>query len=135
MGVGVLVMFLFFFFKQKTAYEMRISDWSSDVCSSDLVAPALIDGMIGRPGARACTAFFTAAMTSARSGEASLALASGSVFTLTAGSAMTFSSSARTVSTGTPGKMRQLMFAVARSEEHTSELQSLMRISYAVFCL
>src|SRR3546814_5876899 len=31
-------MSLFFFFKQKTAYEMRISDWSSDVCSSDLVS-------------------------------------------------------------------------------------------------
>src|SRR3546814_532137 len=31
-------LFLFFFFKQKTAYEMRISDWSSDVCSSDLLA-------------------------------------------------------------------------------------------------
>src|SRR3546814_10854128 len=31
-----LYLFLFFFFKQKTAYEMRISDWSSDVCSSDL---------------------------------------------------------------------------------------------------
>src|SRR3546814_17860144 len=30
---------LFFFFKQKTAYEMRISDWSSDVCSSDLNVP------------------------------------------------------------------------------------------------
>src|SRR3546814_9159081 len=30
--------FFFFFFKQKTAYEMRISDWSSDVCSSDLLA-------------------------------------------------------------------------------------------------
>src|SRR3546814_10430155 len=29
-------MLVFFFFKQKTAYEMRISDWSSDVCSSDL---------------------------------------------------------------------------------------------------
>src|SRR3546814_1051798 len=29
---------VFFFFKQKTAYEMRISDWSSDVCSSDLIA-------------------------------------------------------------------------------------------------
>src|SRR3546814_20050152 len=28
---------IFFFFKQKTAYEMRISDWSSDVCSSDLI--------------------------------------------------------------------------------------------------
>src|SRR3546814_8623136 len=33
---------LFFFFKQKTAYEMRISDWSSDVCSSDLVAAGLM---------------------------------------------------------------------------------------------
>src|SRR3546814_984941 len=31
-----VVIFCFFFFKQKTAYEMRISDWSSDVCSSDL---------------------------------------------------------------------------------------------------
>src|SRR3546814_14111216 len=31
-----IVLCLFFFFKQKTAYEMRISDWSSDVCSSDL---------------------------------------------------------------------------------------------------
>src|SRR3546814_10088471 len=52
---------LFFFFKQKTAYEMRISDWSSDVCSSDLheapgigvVAIAVVDidparGGIGR---------------------------------------------------------------------------------------
>src|SRR3546814_7556753 len=35
----------FFFFKQKTAYEMRISDWSSDVCSSDLV---FIDELGGR---------------------------------------------------------------------------------------
>src|SRR3546814_6350948 len=34
---------LFFFFKQKTAYEMRISDWSSDVCSSDLTAPRRAD--------------------------------------------------------------------------------------------
>src|SRR3546814_20147400 len=33
--------FVFFFFKQKTAYEMRISDWSSDVCSSDLLPEAL----------------------------------------------------------------------------------------------
>src|SRR3546814_14628931 len=34
------VFFVFFFFKQKTAYEMRISDWSSDVCSSDLARRA-----------------------------------------------------------------------------------------------
>src|SRR3546814_15854156 len=33
--------FFFFFFKQKTAYEMRISDWSSDVCSSDLARDGL----------------------------------------------------------------------------------------------
>src|SRR3546814_2033133 len=33
-------MSFFFFFKQKTAYEMRISDWSSDVCSSDLLIKA-----------------------------------------------------------------------------------------------
>src|SRR3546814_5734766 len=35
-GVYVVVVWCFFFFKQETAYEMRISDWSSDVCSSDL---------------------------------------------------------------------------------------------------
>src|SRR3546814_10541883 len=36
--------FLFFFFKQKTAYEMRISDWSSDVCSSDLQSHVPVSG-------------------------------------------------------------------------------------------
>src|SRR3546814_3660338 len=35
--LGSLCLLFFFFFKQKTAYEMRISDWSSDVCSSDLL--------------------------------------------------------------------------------------------------
>src|SRR3546814_3290704 len=34
---------LFFFFKQKTAYEMRISDWSSDVCSSDLARQPVVN--------------------------------------------------------------------------------------------
>src|SRR3546814_4496585 len=45
----------FFFFKQKTAYEMRISDWSSDVCSSDLAAGLPEDpagpGIPGHPDA------------------------------------------------------------------------------------
>src|SRR3546814_10794360 len=43
---------MFFFFKQKTAYEMRISDWSSDVCSSDLNANArfLLTRMLTRSG-------------------------------------------------------------------------------------
>src|SRR3546814_8410528 len=38
LSVFLCYVFVFFFFKQKTAYEMRISDWSSDVCSSDLRA-------------------------------------------------------------------------------------------------
>src|SRR3546814_20628229 len=42
----------FFFFKQKTAYEMRISDWSSDVCSSDLLRPAAGRGGSGQHARR-----------------------------------------------------------------------------------
>src|SRR3546814_11729055 len=42
-------LFVFFFFKKKTAYEVRISDWSSDVCSSDLAGPR---GPAGRGGRR-----------------------------------------------------------------------------------
>src|SRR3546814_20856055 len=37
-------MIVFFFFKQKTAYELRISDWSSDVCSSDLLGGCIVRG-------------------------------------------------------------------------------------------
>src|SRR3546814_1929380 len=44
--------YVFFFFKQKTAYEMRISDWSSDVCSSDLPHPMADEG--GTDEAQAC---------------------------------------------------------------------------------
>src|SRR3546814_1158096 len=47
--VFALLHISFFFFKQKTAYEMRISDWSSDVCSSDL-----------QPGAAVAIGFLTA---------------------------------------------------------------------------
>src|SRR3546814_8457791 len=42
------MMFMCFFFKQKTAYEMRISDWSSDVCSSDLQAGDGDDQLVAR---------------------------------------------------------------------------------------
>src|SRR3546814_5707250 len=44
---------VFFFFKQKTAYEMRISDWSSDVCSSDLVVKIVHDALVEMLGAHA----------------------------------------------------------------------------------
>src|SRR3546814_16898161 len=42
---SIFVVSFFFFFKQKTAYEMRISDWSSDVCSSDLAAGGRIESL------------------------------------------------------------------------------------------
>src|SRR3546814_4590356 len=55
----VLLLFLcflsyvfFFFFKQKTAYEMRISDWSSDVCSSDLATQDAYESVEGLSGSR-----------------------------------------------------------------------------------
>src|SRR3546814_3903909 len=84
---------------------MRISDWSSDVCSSDLRAALGVSRRWHGPPARAAQ----------RSSPAQLAGRSRR-FNLT--------------ETGSrPGKPR------GRSEEHTSELQSLMRISYAVFCL
>src|SRR3546814_1992742 len=54
----IVVFLFFFFFKQKTAYEVRISDWSSDVCSSDLgnVLAEYMNGALLRrdlPGCRA----------------------------------------------------------------------------------
>src|SRR3546814_21170166 len=43
----VVFSYFFFFFKQKTAYDMRISDWSSDVCSSDLSATSMPLPLVG----------------------------------------------------------------------------------------
>src|SRR3546814_4962800 len=111
----------FFFFKQKTAYEMRISDWSSDVCSSDL-------GELPqhrRPTQRA------ARQQHEEGGMAHHRPADPDP--------------ARKQAAGKdgeiPGRDREGARSgrgqpvEQRSEEHTSELQSLMRISYAVFCL
>src|SRR3546814_5456929 len=103
---------VFFFFKQKTAYEMRISDWSSDVCSSDLaargdpLADSRHDGADQRPP---------------------LSVNVGPII--------------HPYCCQTHNSIVKLYCIVSgnaihrRSEEHTSELQSLMRISYAVFCL
>src|SRR3546814_16712721 len=60
---------MFFFFKQKTAYEMRISDWSSDVCSSDLIALPLIGAY------QAANALTAAGLVIATGGEAAPTLA------------------------------------------------------------
>src|SRR3546814_6873980 len=67
-----LLWFVFFFFKQKTAYEMRISDWSSDVCSSDLPADRL-----GRRNADRDDAADAARARAARPRSASVRIAGG----------------------------------------------------------
>src|SRR3546814_10414363 len=87
---------------------MRISDWSSDVCSSDLL---LHDG---EPVALFADSRLQPAQRAHRRTS----------FGWSAGPAVVG-----------PQPLRQGLFPEPRSEEHTSELQSLMRISYAVFCL
>src|SRR3546814_8259496 len=57
----------FFFFKQKTADEMRISDWSSDVCSSDLLGPNF--GREEKPGSLPVPIQFHSTLLQARSEE------------------------------------------------------------------
>src|SRR3546814_8105090 len=102
---------------------MRISDWSSDVCSSDLVGIAgmawLLVAVVGL-----CLLAMLACLRPL-SGQAMLPLW---MFALIA-VAMAMLMATTLVAT------RPDWSAAARSEEHTSELQSLMRISYAVFCL
>src|SRR3546814_4141594 len=108
-------MVLFFFFKQKTAYEMRISDWSSDVCSSDLPDRLFIDS--------SCIKVHRCA-GGAKGGPWLMVSAAR------ASAAQRF-----THQWPSPRGGRSSPIGRTRSEEHTSELQSLMRISYAVFCL
>src|SRR3546814_1616120 len=104
---------------------MRISDWSSDVCSSDLIDA-------------------TAGVSSWRTSFQNEAVACGSrsmiAATLPACSAATARQVASVVFPTPPfcermARTFMLHSYTYRSEEHTSELQSLMRISYAVFCL
>src|SRR3546814_6054581 len=136
---------MFFFFKQKTAYEMRISDWSSDVCSSDLIGASAALAQRGIGGSEIAEPrrfleadivgkdddrigrrdhIFTQAaewilvkhrLRGGREPEIALQDKGGAGHRIA-------------LATGPAG-------AATRSEEHTSELQSLMRISYAVFCL
>src|SRR3546814_7046476 len=126
------VMFLFFF-KQKTAYEMRISDWSSDVCSSDLMDQHIHGGnqhiqLRAWPSAQCRECQLRQRQPQQRMQVSQCDLVAGTRI----GNA----------SAEMPGDQRSLAFGnrrirrmQQRSEEHTSELQSLMRISYAVFCL
>src|SRR3546814_8695305 len=101
---------------------MRISDWSSDVCSSDLAHPAS-GALMPRQRPRAAVRIGVSGAPTAEATETGDAGGLLSVAAITA-----VISPARTA---TPISFT----ARFRSEEHTSELQSLMRISYAVFCL
>src|SRR3546814_9922032 len=67
----VFLCFFFFFFKQKTAYEMRISDWSSDVCSSDLggTRTRTREGVARLASRRACGTWATPPMAGTALGE------------------------------------------------------------------
>src|SRR3546814_8411588 len=62
----ILDIVFFFFFKQKTAYEMRISDWSSDVCSSDLPSSATISPRCNCPSMPRSTSIVTPAWVKLR---------------------------------------------------------------------
>src|SRR3546814_1291502 len=98
---------------------MRISDWSSDVCSSDLSGFATGVALSGATDAVSVD-FAGAALSVTSTG------ANATGITTQDGTDVTITTAAN-AATGNG--------AAVRSEEHTSELQSLMRISYAVFCL
>src|SRR3546814_8502568 len=110
---------------------MRISDWSSGVCSSDLLrADAVIgfggDGVLGGGDDVTTDEWMVVNGTALTAGHALHAIGGegGDSFVGGAGN---------DVFTGNDGD--DFVLGGGRSEEHTSELQSLMRISYAVFCL
>src|SRR3546814_7182569 len=129
----------FFFCKQKTAYEMRISDWSSDVCSSDLnpfgqVAVHLREDGVGRlvriepapfMASRAVPEFLGQGIAS----RAGLERSNNGLAPLLDSLRVMVEQLVRLQAPPL------LLRGEERSAEHTSELQSLMRTSYAVVCL
>src|SRR3546814_3834756 len=126
-----MFIYFFFFFKQKTAYEMRISDWSSDVCSSDLNARAHGEEMLPTAELHIGTRHRVVALDDCRiEGRHK----SGMQKIEKIGYRGTQPFNLLSIDCVDPGDDFFRSIA-ARSEEHTSELQSLMRISYAVFCL
>src|SRR3546814_9256578 len=137
-----VVIDMFFFFKQKTAYEMRISDWSSDVCSSDLLhqlKPCRLDMNRNRRGQWLPTPFgdhvialdgLAAPASVQRPGDV-VGAAVGPVRAAVDRDDQRLQAFAII---DLPDDLGSLLCG-QRSEEHTSELQSLMRISYAVFFL
>src|SRR3546814_3744981 len=112
---------------------MRISDWSSDVCSSDLAVPVALRG--GRAWRQAYQVHAEGIEAQRIAQRPLLPLAAGRAPGLRIGRAFADLDSRR-IERGNRGALGHAVSSCRRrSEEHTSELQSLMRISYAVFCL
>src|SRR3546814_6379253 len=130
---------VFFFFKQKTAYEMRISAWSSDVCSSDLQEPGYLSRFWVKPAWRRDKVPICARPGPRhRGGDASAGIGDGaSPESFPRSVSCPASSPCSTAPPATRCSWRPSCTPSrsSRSEEHTSELQSLMSISYAVFCV
>src|SRR3546814_4809596 len=131
---------LFFVFKQKTAYEMRISDWSSDVCSSDLKNQYRIrlDAPVDE-GTLSSAVLFIAERVETLMGIWGIGLVptgERDPYGLRR-AALGLISAFEQLNAGGYLKINDsdTLRLPDRSEEHTSELQSLMRTSYAVFCL
>src|SRR3546814_9226581 len=142
----MLLGLFFIFFKQKTAYEMRISDWSSDVCSSDLL-PGPQDQMIMRSDALGIDPPSPrhAQMEDQRippvHGDQPIFGPAGKPRHRSACQPLPQIERYRPAQVGAtrfhrcqhlPLQHRTKASDGGRSEEHTSELQSLMRSSYAV---
>src|SRR3546814_4024108 len=128
----------FFFFKQKTAYELRISDWSSDVCSSDLplVDIAHVQCNFTRRRRLGGHPDFSS-LRNTGSIDRNLRAAIDPVIQCRPIDIWRMAARRTRVASPTSSRVCRSprMIAQRRSEEHTSELQSLMRISYAGFCL
>src|SRR3546814_1800058 len=127
----------FFFFKQKTAYEMRISDWSSDVCSSDLCFD-LLDAFASAPDMPADCRLAFVGVGPARSALARRRDEHGlGERVILAGARPhaelpTWMQAAELLclpshSEGVPNVVLEAMSCGIRSAEHTSEIQSLIR--------
>src|SRR3546814_6360932 len=113
---------------------MRISDWSSDVCSSDLcrrsrAATALIPCGVGYRQARGISGSLGGGQARVVCATSASPISYGTMFCQWNDGRSAPEQRCRA------GLFLHLGHRAARSEEHTSELQSLMRISYAVFCL
>src|SRR3546814_10320705 len=143
----MLLSFSFFFFKQKTAYEMRISDWSSDVCSSDLLEVHAADEAF--PATAGWHPWFRRRLE--LGGDLEVDMQATRFYPRDSDGLPLgpldpppphgpwddcFTGLTWPIGLTWPGALSlSLTSTCDRSEEHTSELQSLMRISYAVFCL